>query len=276
MSLLIVTVVKNDITGLRRTASSLQGQSQSVDWHVVTPEDFSETHQLALNLRREGLVTQLTPDEGKGIYPAMNIAIANSRKDQWIWFLNSGDELAASDSVELVQGLIVHTKHRWLYGGHKLGSSSGLILGENPPPLMFNSENQLFSKRYVSHQSTIFKNEFLRELGGFRETFQIAADWDLLVRASKTDTGFRIPKVISVFYMGGLSTSQRSTSNAELLVLRKEHLARKYVFKSYFWFFYRHFRNSAVQALEKKLPKHVDKLRSLRFLLRQIVFGKKK
>lgn len=273
--LIIVTVVKNDIIGLKRTASSLLGQTQSVDWHVVTPEDFSETHRYVLGLRSANLITQLTPDQGTGIYRAMNIAISNSSNDQWIWFLNSGDEFAAETSVEMVQNLIMQTEQKWLYGGHKLGSSSGIILGECPPPLMFKSENQLFSKKYVSHQSTIFKNDFLLQLGGFRETFQIAADWDLLVRASKLNQGQRIPIAISIFYMGGFSNLQRCTSNTELLTLRKEHLTRKYIPKSYLWFLYRKCRNPAIQALEKRFPIYVDKLRTFRFVLKQITLDNK-
>ena len=268
MSLLIVTVVKNDLLGLRRTEASIRGQSLPVNWLVITPNDSSATYDRVCNLRAEKLVTSFIPDMGNGIYPAMNLAIQKSAKNEWLWFLNAGDEFASEKSAELVSKYIEERKAKWLFGGNKLGSSKGNILGENPSPQIFDPRNQLFSRRYVSHQSVIFKNEFLQELGGFREHFKIAADWDLLVRASKIDRGHRIAETISVFYMGGLSSHSRKTSNRELLVLRKEHLEKKYLIKSYLWFAYREVRNFCVQAFEVKYSGNADKIRRLRFLIK--------
>jgi hypothetical protein len=196
----------------------------------------------------------------------MNLAIQESQKSDWLWFINAGDEFADKKSSEIVLGHIKGSQAKWLFGGNKIASSKGEILGENPSPRLFDPRNQLFSKKYVSHQSTIFKNEFLQELAGFRDHLKIAADWDLMVRASKIDTGQRIIEVISVFYMGGLSTLSRSQGNRELLELRKEHLKGKYVLKSYVWFAYREIRNFFVQSFEVKYTSSLDKLRRFRFL----------
>jgi hypothetical protein len=267
VSLLIVTVVKNDLEGLRRTEASIRRQTFRPNWLVITPLDSSLTQEHVSNLMAEGLITRFFPDLGNGIYPAMNLAIQKSPRSDWLWFLNAGDEFAANNSAELVLKYIQESKMKWLYGGHNLGSSEGDILGENCPPFSFDPQNQLFAKKYVSHQSTIFKNSFLNELGGFREHLKIAADWDLMVRASKITPGQRIKETISVFYMGGLSTLSRRTSNKELLALRKEHLQEMCFLKSYMWFVYREIRNSFVQSFENKFSIKADKFRRLRFKL---------
>jgi hypothetical protein len=263
-----VTVVKDDFLGLQRTEASIRRQTLPLKWLVITPMDSSATYKHVSMLRLEGLITNFIPDNGIGIYPAMNLAIQGSPKREWLWFLNAGDEFAANNSAELVLSYIKECKTKWLYGGNKLGSSLGNILGENPSPLSFDPRNQLFAKKYVSHQSTIFENEFLNELGGFREHLKIAADWDLLVRASKISSGQRINETISVFYMGGLSTLSRKTSNRELMALRKEHLELRYFVKSYIWFVYREFRNFFVQSFEVKHSSKADKFRSLRLQLK--------
>jgi hypothetical protein len=263
-----VTVVKNDLPGLQRTEASIRAQSMRLSWLVITPDDSSTTYQHVSNLISEGLITNYIPDNGGGIYPAMNLAIKESQKNDWLWFLNDGDEFADKQSAEIVINHIQESHARWLFGGNKLGSSKGEILGENPSPRLFDPRNQLFAKKYVSHQSTIFKNQFLQELSGFRDHLKIAADWDLLVRASKIDTGQRITEAISVFYMGGLSTLSRSQGNRELLALRKEYLEKKYVLKSYAWFAYREIRNFFVQSFEVKYSSGLDKVRKIRFLIR--------
>jgi hypothetical protein len=264
-----VTVVKSDLEGLQRTEASIRAQSVRLKWLVVTPMDSSTTYKYVSKLRIEGLITDFIPDDGNGIYPAMNLAIQGSQGIDWIWFLNAGDEFAHDKSGEVVMKYIKDSPSKWLYGGNKLGSNEGEILGENSSPRFFDPRNQLFSRKYVSHQSTIFRNDFLKDLGGFREDLKIAADWDLMVRASKIDPGRRISEVISIFYMGGSSTIHRRTGNHELLSLRKEHLAKKFLIKSYAWFYYREIRNLIVQSIESKLPRSSNNLRSIRLRLRR-------
>jgi hypothetical protein len=268
LSLIIVTVVKDDLSGLQRTEASIRAQSRPLNWLVITPMDSSTTYQHVSKLRLEGLITSYIPDNGGGIYPAMNLAIQESQKSDWLWFLNAGDEFADKNSAEIVMKHIKESHAKWLFGGNKLGSAKGEILGENPSPRLFEPRNQLFAKKYVSHQSTIFKNEFLQELAGFRDHLKIAADWDLLVRASKIDTGKRISEILSVFYMGGFSTLSRSQGNHELLALRKEHLESKYIPKSYVWFAYREIRNFFVQSFEAKYSSKLDKIRRIRFVIK--------
>jgi hypothetical protein len=264
-----VTVVKSDLQGLQRTEASIRAQSLRLKWLVITPMDSSTTYQYVSKLRIEGLITNFIPDEGNGIYPAMNLAVKESKETDWLWFLNAGDEFAHEKSGEVVMKYIKDSQSKWLFGGNKLGSNEGEILGENSSPRFFDPRNQLFSRKYVSHQSTIFRNDFLKDLGGFREDLKIAADWDLMVRASKIDPGQRIPDVISIFYMGGSSTIHRRTGNHELLSLRKEHLTKRYSIKNYAWFCYREVRNLIVQSIESKLPRSSNNLRRIRLRLRR-------
>ena len=158
--------------------------------------------------------------------------------------------------------------NEWIYGGHFLGSDKGNILGELKAPSEFKAANQLFAKKFISHQSTIFHAKFLQELGGFNLELRVAADWELMVRASSLDAGLPIGKTISIFYLGGMSTKSRQIANFELLQLRKKYLGRQVFLRSYSFFLYRFFRNYLVLILENTVPNIANFIRKLRFNLR--------
>jgi glycosyltransferase involved in cell wall biosynthesis len=269
-TLIIVTVIKDDLEGLKRTERSLKMQTMPVVWLIVTPSDNSTTFQYVNDLLNQNIVKSVVSDPGLGIYRAMNEAISQASDDEWIWFINAGDELADTNTYETVYKICRVTSSRWIYGGHYLGSDAGEILGQVQSPLQFRPSNQLFAKKYVSHQSTIFHSSLLKELGGFRSSLKIAADWDLMVRAYERDPGHRLELSISVFYMGGLSTVSRQIGNIELLRLRKDYLGPKYFLKNYTWFAYRMLRNKFVQSVESKFPAQANVIRKIRFMTRSL------
>ena len=269
MRIVVITLAKNDLEGLQRTERSVTRQSSEVNWRIITPDDHSTTHQYAEELLQRGTANRIIADDGVGIYHAMNLGIFGVEADDWVWFLNSGDEFATSDSYELVSKTITSCANRWIFGGHFLGSSAGGILGEMPPPASFSPEKQLFAKSHISHQSTVFEAKFLQELSGFNESFKMAADWDLMVRASRQDPGFSIAAPLSIFYMGGISTKSRAIGNRELLSLRRSHLPAKYRVKNYLWFSYRTVRNFIVQSIENIYPDLADRVRKSRIKVKR-------
>jgi hypothetical protein len=268
LSVKVVTVVKDDLFGLKRTEHSIREQSNIVSWVLVTPNDGSQTHEYAQQLKSAGIAKAIIPDQGSGVYAAMNQAVAEITEGEWLWFLNAGDEFATVNTYQLVSKYAQDSINSWIYGGHYLGSKDGKILGEVKTPSQFRISNQLFAKKYVSHQSTIFRAKFLRDLGGFQNHLKIAADWDLMVRASLVDPGLRIPEILSTFYMGGLSTESRQQGNRELFQIRKLYLGRKYTLKNYWWFGYRWIRNGIVQNLEGVSIQLTDRIRTIRLSIR--------
>ena len=271
MNLKVVTVVKNDLSGLRRTELSISGQSIPVIWSLVTPNDGSQTFQHAQHLLNTGIVSEILLDKHHGIYPAMNQAITSARAEDWLWFLNAGDEFADFKTYQLVSQYGHSSTNAWMYGGHFLGSHGGKILGEVKTPRRFKPANQLFAKKHISHQSTIFRAKFLQDLGGFDNNLKIAADWDLMVRASKIDPGLKIPESLSIFYMGGLSTAARQMGNIELFQIRRIHLGLRYSLKNYWWFGYRLLRNNFVQSFEERFPSFIDSVRRFRLGIKNFV-----
>ena len=267
MSVNVVTVVKDDLEGIRRTSKSIIQQDIPVQWIVVTPRGYPDISKYIEGLKLDGILDAIIADDGLGVYPAMNQAISWCAKEDWIWFLNAGDTFADKESYSKVVSAIARTTKNWVYGGHFLASESGSIIAEIPAAKQFKSSNQLFSRKYISHQSAIFKAQFLQRLNGFNTHYKIAADWDLMARASQTCKGERIPETLSVFYLGGLSTYGRQKANQELLKIRSMQLSKKYILKNYWWFFYRSGRNYIVRRFEIANPEKANSIRKFRFLI---------
>ena len=268
LTLKVVTVVKDDLSGLKRTEKSVNGQSKKVAWTLITPDDGSTTYQYAQFLKNSKIASDVLLDKHNGVYAAMNQVIDITNGEDWLWFLNAGDELAATNTYQLVDAFAQVSPNNWIFGGHFLGSEVGSILGELKTPQVFKISNQLFARNYVCHQATIFQAKLLQELGGFDLSYKIAADFDLMARASKLDPGTSIDATIAVFYLGGISSKAKQTANAELLQLRKKHLGRRFVAKNYFFFFYRLFRNYLLLEVEKKSPNLVNIIRKVKFRFR--------
>ena len=266
----IVTVVKDDLEGLKRTAKSIEGQTLQVSWIIVTPPIDSEMFEYISMLVMKGTVSRVISDKGIGVYPAMNDTINNLSQSDWVWFLNAGDEFGSKESYEKMMLVVRSSSHQWIYGGHYLISAEGKLLGQVKSPSSFKAEQQLFARRYVSHQSTIFAVKILLHLKGFDTRYKIASDWDLLVRASRVDPGERTEELISRFHMGGLSTLNRQLGNKELFRIRQINLQKKYCLKNYYWFYYRAFRNYFVLLLESRYPKEVNIIRKFRLSIKTL------
>lgn len=260
----IITLAKDDLAGLQRTYESLHGSLKYFNWVAVTPNDGSETFEYCKKLEGEGIISKVYLDDGTGIYAAMNTPIVEVADEDWIWYLNSGDEaIFESNFVEILEAES-NIGIDWFYGGHYLVSESNITLGYRPPPQKFNPLNQLFAKSYVSHQATFIRGRLLKKLGGFDLQYKIAADWDLLVRANCISSPGVLNAPVATFHLGGQSTKLRNVGNIELFILRKKHLPSKYLLRSLIWFAYRSLRNRGVLIAEDFFPQALDRYRSMR------------
>jgi len=275
VSIVLVTVVKNDLTGLEVTAKSVISQNCKVSWIIVTPFDHSPTFQFAESLKNEGIVRETIHDLGQGIYTAMNTSLPIIEENEWVWFLNAGDEFASVETFCNATKSIEKSSHQWVFGSHIISSSLGHALGIKVAPKSFNAREQLYSKNHISHQATVFSKRILNVLGGFNENYRIAADWDLIVRASKLDPGENINMLMCIFKMGGFSTLNRQLANNELWILRSEHIYNGRSLMNFTWYQYRKLRNFLVIHGEKFFPNILNSIRKRKLSIKNILMRKK-
>jgi len=120
---------------------------------------------------------------------------------KFILWLNSGDELIAG-AWNNAKKLLDSTDVDVISFGLEIYNESGTKLVERRLP----NENML-PRRTLPHPSSIFRRDIISSLGGYDESFKIAADRFLFVKLHFEGARFLYPKVfLSKFYLGGASS----------------------------------------------------------------------
>ncbi|MBQ9523541.1 MAG: glycosyltransferase [Bacteroidaceae bacterium] len=194
----IITVNYNNIAGLRKTYESIQPQTfRNFEWIVVDGgstdggKEFIQEHQSEMSWwcsERDG-----------GIYNGMNKGIAHA-EGEYLMFLNSGDELIASDTLERVFASAPNADV--IYGNwiekKKYGFKKKCI-----PPKEVNY--YYFAYRPLCHQTTFIRSSLLKQ-SPYNESYRICADWAKWVELSKAGCTFQyIPVAICLYFRDGVS-----------------------------------------------------------------------
>ena len=218
----VVTIVKDDLQGFIRTRQSLEQQSLDMWEHIVVPASTEDSVSLYLE-DLKNVRTNVRFQNGRGIYSAMNQGL-QSATGEIVVFLNSGDCFANEDSLMRVAKVIEGSPSQWWILGGSVKSERGsldVFPVAAPNPL---SVGCGFSK--IIHASVYYRKSFLAELGGFNETFTIAGDLELNLRAVSLAAPSIHRELVSIFYVGGISTTRVFTSIIEAYRARRMSLNR--------------------------------------------------
>lgn len=221
----IVTVVKDDLVGLKKTRQSLENQNYKKWRHIVIDGDSGqETQRFLKSLPTVNTFYISEPDSG--IYEAMNKAWKFADPRSFVFYLNAADVFA--DSNSLLEASIAMRRYSFASWGcttHEeiQDDGDGWVCKLVSPPSV---ANQLFAFGYRSHQAVVMKAEFIAKLGGFDESYKIAADWDLIVRAMLAAKPTTWSHPLAVFQLGGLSQANMVRAHQELRELRRIHLGQ--------------------------------------------------
>lgn len=224
--LTIVTVVKDDPDGFRRTLASMEGSRLDdpvlVEWLIVdSSRDQDSLNRTLTTSALKPTVIWVTPE---GVYRAMNVGLDRAT-GEYIYFLNAGEEWHNSLSLSVIVDALIKTQPAWLYGQVEFVEANGYRVV--PLPFDYQSERRaLFARgRFPPHQGTVARTSVLKELGGFDPTFLVAADYAMALRLSQIADPLELQETIATFYSGGLSTvewrqSLREFHRARLEILR--------------------------------------------------------
>lgn len=221
--LTIVTVVKDDPTGLERTIRSiLEQDSEGIEWVVIDSSANREETEAAVT--SAGLAGAYRWTEPAGVYPAMNQGVDLSA-GAYTWFINAGDAIAGGRTLPFVRTQLHAFEPLWLIGQVAFISDDGRRTV--PPPFDYREERRhLFARgRFAPHQGTVVSTAWLRDKGGFDTRFRIAADYHASLRLALEQDPLLVDQVLAEFRIGGLSTQRWREALAEF------HRARREVFR---------------------------------------------
>lgn len=210
----IITITYNASRWLEQTILNVLSQSYpDIEYLIIDGGSTDGTVQI-IKQYASG-ITYWVSEPDKGIYDAMNKGLRQATGD-YVWFINAGDSLSSSDTVQQVASQIQKRKSLpdILYGETNIVDEAGHSLGAR----RLKAPRRLTWKSFrmgmlVCHQSFIIK----RTLAPFYDLqYRYSADFDWCIRCLKqAKTCYNTRQVLSDFLDGGTSTTQRKASLKE-------------------------------------------------------------
>lgn len=233
----IVTVVKDDREGFRRSIDSLSKQSLAGVELVLV-----DSSAIALEIPAflsDYLITDYQSEwvEPQGIYSAMNRGLELARGD-YIYFLNAGDSFFDQLVISDLGALVAESSPAWIIGRVEILEQTGASV--TSAVWDYETEKKALFARglFPPHQGTVVKTEALRSVGGFDERFAIAADYAAALSLSQVHDPLITDRVIATFFEGGISTMDWQASFREFHFARQEVFAPRGLAALEEWFHY--------------------------------------
>ncbi len=172
-------------------------------------------------------------EEDKGIYNAMNKGIQMATGEYCI-FMNSGDYFAHNS---ILQDVMKHGLNADIVCGHSEGTE------ENGQQRLIKAPDS-FGLRHVRngvpHQAEFIKTSWLRQYGGYDESFRILADLDFNLWACLQNATYqRLDMLVSIVDLTGISCDN---ANYEAMKQEGERIQQKHLPKRV-WEDYDYFTN---------------------------------
>ena len=196
----IITVVYNGEDTIQRTIDSIKNQSyKNIEYIII--DGLSKDNTVEIIKKNSEFVTKFISEPDNGLYDAMNKALEMATGD-YVWFINSGDEIANSD---VLSNVFTNSENADIYYGDTLiVDDNGEEIGKRrlQPPKELTWKD--FKKgMVVSHQSIIIKRDITRK---YDLNYRFSADFDWVLYAlKKSKKNVNTQIVLSKFLDGGLT-----------------------------------------------------------------------
>jgi glycosyltransferase involved in cell wall biosynthesis len=220
----VVTVVFNDVVGIKKTMSSIFEQSLSNFEYVVVDGGSSDGTYEEI-LKQKGKIDQIIHECDLGLYDAMNKGIGIA-KGEYIIFMNSSDFFCSPNSLESAAKLFYENTELAYYGDHILVSE----LGRNKYIRTPDTLDMLWKKMPICHQALFVKLDWHRN--NLFNIYNIAADYEIVCKLYSERAIKKVHLPIANYLEGGVSEKSILKSTWE-----RFKLARSFKLKAPFYLF---------------------------------------
>jgi len=222
--LTVITVVKNDLSGLILTTNSILEQKGIVIQHVIVDGGSTDgSHEYSL-IHSD---IHIDSKNDGGIYFGMKRG-AEVAEGDFLLFLNSGDFLGENRSLARVLNQLEEQSAEWGFGPViELTSRRTEIITK--PPKVIDLQSIAYRKTFVPFPTSVYRTEFYKLLGGIQTKFRIASDFELILKAIKTASPIYWETPLVKFAAGGISYKLAPLSWKEEHEIRKVILQMNWI-----------------------------------------------
>jgi glycosyltransferase involved in cell wall biosynthesis len=216
----IITIVYNGVSTIEKTIRSIAAQSyKNIEYIVVDGGSNDGTMDIVKNYPES--VSKWISEPDSGIYDAMNKGIALSSGD-YLWFINSGDEVYAPDTMERIFNSNNSPFHDVYYGDTVMIDSTGKEIGSRrltPPSSL--SWRDFRNGMLVSHQSIIVSKKVAPM---YNTQYKFSADFEwCLIAMRKADRVINTHQILSRFLDGGITKQNIAAGLKERFKIMSRH-----------------------------------------------------
>jgi len=217
--LTVVTICKNDLPGLEVTYASLRDQTfQDLEWIVIDGDSDDGTRNwLSETLGSENRYIWIS-EKDQGLYDAMNKGLTKA-SGRYLLFMNSGDYLANSNTLERINQCVVENGDPdFIYGDSIDITTDGQSLYGTA-----RSHKTLWHGMFAHHQAMLFRRAALHGLR-YRTQYSLSADYAFLCDFFALNNSLRVIYAdlpICVFRHGGRHQINRRQGLIEDFHIRK-------------------------------------------------------
>ena len=206
----IITIVYNNAKDIERTMFSVLNQSYpNIEYIIVDGNSTDGTREIIS--KYETKLSKFISEPDKGIYDAMNKGLSLATGD-YVLFMNSGDEIYASDTVaEVFQ---TATSADIYYGETEMYNEQWQSLGQrrHSTPEHFNWKCFKYGMN-ISHQAIYVKRSITSP---FDLQYKYSADIDWIIKAAKRSSNIvNTHLYVAKYLVGGISKKKHLASLKE-------------------------------------------------------------
>jgi len=218
----VITVCYNASKTIQKTIKSVVNQSYAnVEYIIVDGESTDGTLAIVDQFSDQIAVVISEPDNG--IYHAMNKGI-DSSSGHYLIFLNADDYFFCTSTIENIVKRLPSNESTQIFYGNTLMYDDKSGKGSLWKPKKI-SGKMLYNST-IPHPSSIFCRSFFENFGHYDDSFHIAGDYEVFVRAYVNKVEFEYWDIlIAVFSAGGISTNNTSS---EMIKEERENAIRRH------------------------------------------------
>jgi glycosyltransferase involved in cell wall biosynthesis len=217
----IITIARNSADCIVKTLDSVSEQTYPHIHHIIIDGNSEDNTVSTINCYKHQKANSVFCQDGIGIANAFNEGIERSSGNLVI-FLNSGDTLFDHRVITKIVDSYTKMKWDWAFGETLAVSKKGALTRYVKQHKEWKQE-LFFYGNPVCHQSTIFTQRLLKNVGFYDENLSLEMDFDYNIRSSL----FAHPQLlyfpISCYDVSGISSVKVFKANDAHRRIRRKY-----------------------------------------------------